>query len=87
MPHYMMGGCEDHRALHLVPVQGENGVDLPAQLYQRWKDARSELDTVQRTIVAYVQEHAGRDAIPEELRQPRDRAPHAGPAAPARDTW
>ena len=73
MPRYMVGGYEDYPVLHLVPVQGDQGVDLPTQLYRRWKDARAELDAVQRAVVAHLREHGGRAAIPEELWENRDR--------------
>jgi hypothetical protein len=73
MPRYMEGGYVDYPVLHLMPEQGDHGVDLPMQLYQRWRTARAELDAVQRAVVAHVREHAGHDAIPEELREPRDR--------------
>ena len=86
MPHYMVGGRENYRELHRVPVQEKHGVDLPAQLYQRWKDARAELDAVQRTIVAYMSEHADRDAIPQQLRDQRDRPSCTGRSAPATDS-
>jgi hypothetical protein len=75
MPRYMMGGYEDYRVLHLMPVQGDQGVDLPAHLYQRWKKARAELDAVQRAVVAHLREHGGRDAIPERLWEFHDRQP------------
>ena len=82
MPRYMVGGYEDYPVLHLVPVHGEHGVDLPAPLYQRWKSARAELDAVQRAVVAHLRDHGGRAAVPEALREPRDRQRGAdGPAA------
>jgi hypothetical protein len=71
----MVGGYEDYPVIHLVPVHGDHGVDLPVQLYQRWKAARTELDAVQRAVVAYLRDHGGRDAIPEELWESRDRQP------------
>ena len=73
VPRYMVGGYEDYPVLHLVPVHGEQGVDLPATLYQRWKDARAELDAVQRAVVAHLRDNGGRGAIPEELWETRDR--------------
>jgi hypothetical protein len=69
----MVGGYEDYPVLHLVPVNGEHGVDLPAQLYHRWKDARAELDAVQRDVVAHLRARGGREAVPEALSEPRDR--------------
>ena len=36
MPRYMVGGYDDYSVLHLVPVSGNHGVELPAELYQRW---------------------------------------------------
>jgi hypothetical protein len=78
MPRYMVGGYEDYPVLHLVPVEGEHGAELPAALYQRWKDARAELDAAQRAVVAHLREAGGRDAIPEELWESRDRSPRAG---------
>jgi hypothetical protein len=73
MPRYMIGGYEDYPVLHLVPVHGEHGVDLPEHLYRRWKDARAELESVHHAVVGYLREHGGRAAIPEELRESRDR--------------
>jgi hypothetical protein len=78
MPRYMVGGYEDYPVLHLAPVQGVSGVDLPAELYRRWKDARAELDAVQRAVVAHLREHGGWGAIPEELWEPGDRRVRAG---------
>jgi hypothetical protein len=75
MPRYMIGGYEDYPVLHLVPVHGDHGVDLPEDLYQRWKDARAELDAVQHAVVGYLREHGGRAVIPEELWESRDRRP------------
>jgi hypothetical protein len=72
MPRYMVGGYEDYPVLHIVPVSGDHGVELPVQLYQRWKDARAESDAVQRAVVAHLREHGGRDSIPEELWETRD---------------
>ncbi len=86
MPHYMVGGYEDYPVLHLVPVQGDHGVDLPIRLYQRWRDARAELDAVQREVVAHIREHAGRDAIPEELWESRDRRPRLSSSPRAWDS-
>ena len=48
MPRYMVGGYDDYSVLHLVPVSGNHGVELPAELYQRWRQARAELDAAQR---------------------------------------
>jgi hypothetical protein len=74
----MVGGYEDYPVLHLVPAQGEYGAELPAPLYQRWRDARAELDAAQRAVVAYLRDAGGRDAIPEELWESRDRPPRTG---------
>jgi hypothetical protein len=74
----MLGGYENRPVLHLVPVQGAPGVDLPAELYRRWKNARAELDAVQRAVVAHLREHGGHDAIPEALGEARDRQPPVG---------
>lgn len=75
MPRYMVGGYEDYPVLHLVPVHGDQGVELPAELYERWRTARGELEAVQRAVVAHLRERGGRDAIPEELWEVRDRRP------------
>ena len=74
MPRYMVGGYEDYAVLHLVPVGGDHGAELPAELYQRWRQARAELDAVQRDVVAHLRRVGGRDAIPEELWESSDRA-------------
>lgn len=74
MPRYMVGGYEEYSVLHLVPVSGDHGVELPSQLYQRWRQARAELDAVQRDVVAHLRLVGGRDAIPEELWEPGDRS-------------
>ena len=86
MPRYMVGGYEDHPVLHLVPVQGDHGVELPVQLYQRWKDARAELDAVQRAVVAHLREYGRRDAIPDELWEFRDRQPRVGRSTAHRES-
>jgi hypothetical protein len=85
MPRYMVGGYEDHPVLHLVPVNGEHGVELPVQLYHRWKDARAELAAVQRAVLAHLREHGGSDAVPDALREPRDRWQFADQANASRD--
>jgi hypothetical protein len=74
MPRYMVGGYEEYSVLHLVPVSGEHGVELPVELYQRWRRARAELDAVQRDVVAHLRRVGGRDAIPEELWESGDRS-------------
>jgi hypothetical protein len=74
MPRYMVGGYEEYSVLHLVPVGGDHGVELPSQLYQRWRQARAELDAVQRDVVAHLRLVGGRDAIPEELWEASDRS-------------
>jgi hypothetical protein len=73
MPRYMVGGYEDRPVLHLVPVQGDHGFELPEDLYQRWRDARAELDAVQHAVVGYLREHGGRAAIPQALWERSDR--------------
>jgi hypothetical protein len=79
MSRYMVGGYEEYPVLHLVPVNGEHGVELPPQLYGRWRQARAELDAVQREVVAHLRANGGREAIPEELWETGDRRglPHA----------
>jgi hypothetical protein len=74
MPRYMVGGYEEYSVLHLAPVSGDQGVELPSQLYQRWRRARAELDAVTRDVVAHLRLVGGRDAIPEELWEPSDRS-------------
>lgn len=86
MTRYMVGGYEDYPVLHLVPVQGDHGVDLPEPLYRRWKDARAELDAVQHAVVAYLREQGGRSAIPEELWETRDRQPLFDSSGTPRET-
>jgi hypothetical protein len=78
MPRYMVGGYEEYAVLHLVPVQGEYGTELPTQLYQRWKNARAELDAAQRAVVAHLRDSGGRDAVPEELWESQDQPPRTG---------
>jgi hypothetical protein len=73
MPRYMVGGYEEYPVLHLVPVKGELGVELPAPLYERWRRARAEMDAVQRDVIAHLRDRGGRQAIPEELWEHRDR--------------
>jgi hypothetical protein len=43
-------------------------------LYQRWRQARAELDAVQRDVVAHLRRVGGPDAVPEELRESSDRS-------------
>ncbi len=73
MPRYLVGGYEEFPVLHLVPVRGEVGVELPVELYRRWRRARAELDTAQHDVVAFLRRAGGREAIPEELWESRDR--------------
>jgi len=73
MSRYMVGGYDEYAALHLVPVHGDHGVELPIGLYQRWRHARAELDAAQREIVSHLRQAGGRDAIPEELWESVDR--------------
>jgi DNA-binding transcriptional LysR family regulator len=75
MPRYMVGGYDDYSVLHLVPVSGNHGVELPAELYQRWRQARAELDAAQRDVVAHLRRVGGPEAVPEELRESGD---HSG---------
>jgi hypothetical protein len=70
----MVGGYEEYSVLHLVPVGGDHGVELPGELYQRWVRARAELDAVQRDVVAHLRRVGGREAIPEELWESSDRS-------------
>jgi hypothetical protein len=71
----MVGGYEEYAVLHLVPVQGDYGAELPTQLYQRWKNARAEMDAAQRAVVAHLRDSGGRGAIPEELWESQDQPP------------
>lgn len=73
MPRYTVGGYEEYSVLHLVPVRGGQGAELPSQLYLRWRKARAELDAVQRDVVSHLRRAGGRDAIPEELWELEDR--------------
>lgn len=81
MSRYMVGGYEEYSVLHLVPVNGNHGVELPDDLYLRWRRARAELDAVQHDVVAYLRRTGGRETIPEELWESGDR-PAASAAAP-----
>jgi hypothetical protein len=74
MPSYLVAGYEEYPVLHLTPTEGDQGVELPAVLYGRWRQARAELDAVQREVIAHLRDAGGRDAIPEELWEARDRA-------------
>jgi hypothetical protein len=78
MSRYMVGGYEEYSVLHLVPVNGDYGVELPTQLYQRWRQARAELDAAQRDVVSHLRQAGGRDAIPEELWEAVDRREPTG---------
>ena len=78
MPRYMVGGYEEYSVLHLVPVSGNHGVELPAELYQRWRRARAELDAVQQDVVAHLRRVGGREAIPEELWESGDHSTASG---------
>jgi hypothetical protein len=73
MPRYMVGGYEEYSVLHLAPVGGDH-VELPVERHQRWRRARTELDAVQRDVVAHLRRVGGRDAIPEELWESGDRS-------------
>jgi hypothetical protein len=78
MPRYMVGGYEECSVLNLVPVGGNHGVELPAELYQRCRRAQAELDAVQRDVVALLRRVGGREAIPEELWESGDRSTASG---------
>ena len=78
MPHYMVGGYDDYPMLHLVPVKGQHGIDLPARLYRRWKDARAELDAAQLAVVAHVRAHGGGDTLPKRFWEHHERRPRQG---------
>jgi hypothetical protein len=86
MSRYMVGGYEEYSVLHLVPVKGDHGVELPPALYHRWRQARAELDAVQREVVAHLREAGGREAIPEELWESRDRHDQAEVSSPPWDS-
>ena len=73
MSRYMIGGYDEHSVVHLTPVRGDQGVELPPRLYERWRQARAELDAAQREIVSHLRRAGGRDAIPEELWEAVDR--------------
>jgi hypothetical protein len=74
MPRYMVTGYEEYPALHLHPVEDDQGVELPADLFRRWQQARAALDGIQRDVVAHLRATGGRAAIPEELWESQDRA-------------
>jgi hypothetical protein len=78
MPHYLVGGYEEFPVLHLVPVRDEIGIELPVELYRRWRRARAELDAAQREVVAFLRRAGGREAIPEELWESGDRQDRFG---------
>jgi hypothetical protein len=72
MPLYLIGGYEEYPVLDLVPTEQRDGTLLPADLYNRWRRARAELDAVQRDVITHLRETGGREAIPEELREMRE---------------
>jgi hypothetical protein len=76
MARYTVIGYEEYPALNLHPVDDE-GVELPAQLYGRWLQARTVLDAVQRDVIAYLRASGGRGAIPEELWERQERSSHS----------
>jgi hypothetical protein len=78
MSRYMIGGYEEYPVIHLVPVKGDYGVELPEALYDRWRRARAELEAVQRDVVAHLRDQGGREAIPEELWEQRDQRGRSG---------
>jgi hypothetical protein len=84
MTRYAVIGYEEFPALHLHPIDDGQGVELPAQLYGRWLQARTALDAVHREVVDYLRASGGRGAIPEELWESQDRPSDAerGPHAP-----
>lgn len=69
---YTIIGYEEYPALNLHPVDDDRGVQLPPQLYGRWLQARTALDTVQRDVIAHLRASGGRIAIPEELWELQD---------------
>lgn len=73
MARYTIVGYEEYPALSLQPVDGDHGIPLPAQLYDRWLRARTALDIVQRDVIAHLRASGGRIAIPEELWELQDR--------------
>src|SRR2546423_15079039 len=64
---YTIIGYEEYPALNLHPVDDDRGVQLPPQLYGRWLQARTALDTVQRDVIAHLRASGGRIAIPGDL--------------------
>ncbi len=73
MARYTVIGYEEFPALHLQPIDDDQGIELPAQLYGRWLQARAALDSAHREVVAYLRASGGRGAIPEELWESQDR--------------
>ncbi len=73
MSRYIIGGYDEHSVVHLTPVRGDQGVELPSGLYEQWRQARAELDAAQHEIVSHLRGVGGRDAIPEELWEAVDR--------------
>lgn len=87
MKRYTVSGHEEFPVLHLVPVEGDSGAELPIALYDRWMRARSELDSVQREVLAYLREAGGRSTIPEELWESVDRESREGAPSTDWDSW
>lgn len=84
---YIVSGYDEYAVLHLLPVDGDNGAEIPAALYGRWTSARAELDTVRREVLAHLRKSGGRAAIPEELWEPGDRADGGGIPGAGWDSW
>ena len=85
MARYSVIGYEEFPALHLLPADDDQGVDLPPEMYARWLAARAALDTVQRDVVAHLRDSGGRGAIPEELWESQDRSGLERPAGTPSD--
>lgn len=84
---YMVSGYEEFPVLHLVPAEGDSGAELPTALYERWVRARTELDSVQRAVLAHLREAGGRSTIPEELWESVDREGQVGVPSTDWDSW
>lgn len=87
MMRYTVSGYEEFPVLHLVPVDGDAGAELPTALYDRWVRARSELDSVQREVLAHLRETGGSGTIPEELWESVDRESRDGTSSTGWDSW
>lgn len=87
MTRYIVSGYEEFPVLHLVPVEGDTGAELPTDLYDRWVRARSELDSVQRAVLAHLRAAGGRSTVPEELWESVDREGRDEPSSRDWDSW